>query len=75
MYEVSCRDLGMADCDFDVLAFSIERLEIDVLAHARLAHPGACAAATAAPGSPERRALHDRIVAAAHVVSFETLVV
>jgi predicted small metal-binding protein len=75
MYEVSCRDLGMADCDFDVLAFSLERLEIDVIAHARLAHPGQCAGATAVPGSPERRALHERIVAAARAVPDEALVI
>lgn len=75
MYEVSCRDLGMADCEFDVLAFTLERLETDVLAHARLAHPGACPAVDAAAGSPERRELHERIVAAARQVSYEETVV
>lgn len=75
MYEVSCRDLGMADCDFDVLAFSLERLEADVLAHARRAHARACPGLDAASDSPERRALHDRIVAAAREVSYETLLV
>ncbi len=69
MYEVSCRDLGVADCEFDVMAYSLERLEHDVLVHARYAHPHACAALDADPDSNERRALRARIVAAAHEVA------
>lgn len=68
MYEVSCRDLGITDCDFDLMAFSLERLELGVLAHARLEHPGVCAAVLADPDSPERQALRERIIAAAREV-------
>jgi predicted small metal-binding protein len=75
MYEVSCRDLGMADCDFDLLAYSLERLEFDLLVHARFAHPGQCPAVDADPESPERRALSARIVAAAREAPAESLVV
>lgn len=69
MYEVSCRDLGVTDCEFDLMAYSLERLELDILAHARLRHPGACGAVDAAPDSPERHALRERIAAAAHEVA------
>lgn len=75
MYEVSCRDLGVTDCDFDLMAYSLERLEKDVLTHARFCHPGMCTVVDARPESPERRALHARIVAAAHVVREEELTV
>jgi predicted small metal-binding protein len=75
MYEVSCHDLGVTDCDFDLMAYSLERLEQDVLTHARFCHPGMCAAVEAAPESFARRALHARIVAAAHVVCEEELTV
>ena len=75
MYEVSCRDLGMTDCDFNLMAYSLERLEKDVLMHARFCHPCMCAAVDADPGSPERRALHARIVAAAHILCEEELTV
>ena len=40
MYEVSCRDLGVADCEFDVMAHSLERLERAVLTHARYCTSG-----------------------------------
>ena len=69
MYEVSCRDLGVTDCDFDLMAYSLERLELDILAHARCCHPGVCAAEDADADSPERRALRERIIAAAHEVA------
>ena len=75
MYEVSCRDLGVTDCDFDLMAYSLERLELDILTHARSRHPGACTALGADPDSPERRALRARIVAGAHVVREEELTV
>lgn len=75
MYEVSCRDLGVTDCDFDLMAYSLERLEKDVLTHARFCHPGMCTVVDARPESPERRALHARIVASAHVVREEELTV
>jgi predicted small metal-binding protein len=68
MYEVSCRDLGVTDCEFDLMAYSLERLELDIIAHARHCHPSACAVLDAAPDSPERRALRERIIAAAHEV-------
>ena len=71
MYEVSCRDLGLTDCEFDLRAYSLDRLELDILAHASHCHPGACAGVDAAPGSPEREALHERIVVAAHEVAAE----
>ena len=54
MYEVSCRDLGVTDCDFDLMAYSLERLELDIIAHARYCHPGVCAAVDADPDSAER---------------------
>ncbi len=69
MYEASCRDLGVTDCDFDLMAYSLGRLELDFLAHARHCHPGVCAAADADADSPERRALRERIVAAASEVA------
>jgi predicted small metal-binding protein len=69
MYEVSCRDLGVTDCEFDLMAYSLERLELDIIAHARYCHPGACAAVDADPDSPERHALRERIAAAAHEVA------
>jgi hypothetical protein len=75
VYEVSCRDLGMAACDFDLLAHSLERLEFDLLVHVRFAHPGQCPGVDADPDSPQRRALCARIVAAAHEVPSESLVV
>ena len=75
MYEVSCRDLGLTDCEFDLMAYSLERLELDILAHARYCHPGACTGVDAPPDSPERLALHERIVAAAHEVAVEELAV
>jgi predicted small metal-binding protein len=69
MYEVSCRDLGVTDCEFDLMAYSLERLELDILAHARYCHPGLCSAVDAAPDAPERRALRQRIAAAAREVA------
>ena len=69
MYEVSCRDLGVTDCEFDLIAYSLERLELDILAHASYCHPGICAAVGADPDSPERLALRKRIAAAAHEVA------
>jgi predicted small metal-binding protein len=75
MYEISCRDLGLADCEFYLMAYSLERLELDVLAHARHCHPGVCTGVDAPLGSPERLALHDRIVAAAREVAAEETVV
>ena len=69
MYEVSCRDLGIADCEFDLIAYSLERLELDILAHARYRHPGVCPAVDADSDSPERRALRERVVVAAHEVA------
>ena len=75
MYEVSCRDLGVADCEFDVMAHSLERLERAVLTHARYSHPDACAALrrgsrlTRAPrpqgADPRRRARGRRRLSAA----------
>ncbi len=69
MYEVSCRDLGLTDCEFVLEAFSIEGLEHGILAHARCSHPGICAAVDADPDSPERQALRERIAAAAHEIA------
>jgi predicted small metal-binding protein len=69
MYELSCRDLGITDCEFNLMAYSLERLELDILAHARYRHPGVCPAVDADPDSPERRALRERIVAAANEVA------
>jgi predicted small metal-binding protein len=71
MYEVSCRELGLTDCEFDIMAYSLERLEADILAHARYCHPGACAGVDAPPDSAERRALRERILATAHEVEAE----
>jgi predicted small metal-binding protein len=68
MYEVSCRDLGLADCDFVLMAHSLKRLERGVLAHARFSHPELCDALDAAEGSAERKALRRRIAAAAREV-------
>lgn len=68
MYEVSCRALGVTDCEFDLMAYSLERLELDILAHANHCHPGISAAVEADPDSPKRLALRERIVAAAHEV-------
>ena len=48
---------GVTDCEFDLMAYSLERLELDILMHARYCHPGSCAAVDADPDSPERRAL------------------
>lgn len=75
MYEVSCRDLGIADCEFDLMAYSLERLELDILNHARHCHAERCSGVDAPEGSAARRALHERIVAAAHVVAAEEAVV
>jgi predicted small metal-binding protein len=69
MYEVSCRDLGLTDCDYHLMAYSLERLELDLLAHARYSHPGLCPAVDAEPDSPERLALRARIRAAAREVA------
>ena len=69
MYEVSCRDLGLTDCDFDLMAYSLERLELGILAHARYEHPDACSAVLADPDSPEREALWARIATAAREVA------
>jgi predicted small metal-binding protein len=69
MFEVSCRDLGVTDCEFDLMAYSLERLELDILAHARHCHPRLCAAVDAGPDAPERRALRLRIAVAAREVA------
>jgi predicted small metal-binding protein len=69
MYEVSCRDLGFADCEFDLMASSLERLELDILAHARWEHPEMHAGLSDDADSPERRALRKRIAAAAREVA------
>jgi predicted small metal-binding protein len=68
MYEVSCSDLGLTDCEFDLMAYSLERLEHGIVAHARFAHPEVCPAVYADPTSPERAALRLRIAAAAREV-------
>jgi predicted small metal-binding protein len=69
MYEVSCRDLGLTACEFNLMAHSLERLELDLLAHARYSHPAICAGLDADPDSPERRALRERIAAVAREVA------
>jgi len=39
MFEVSCRDLGLAECDFVAAAPSVRKLESKMLEHARDEHP------------------------------------
>ena len=39
MLEVSCRDLGLADCEFVATAPSMRKLENAMLEHARDEHP------------------------------------
>ncbi|HET6476780.1 MAG TPA: hypothetical protein VFH93_11965 [Thermoleophilia bacterium] len=69
MYEVSCRELALTDCDFDLMAFSLERLEFGIIAHVRYEHPDAYTAAIGDHDSPERKALRERIAAAVHEVA------
>ena len=69
MLEVSCRDLGLTDCDFVLMAHSLKRLERGIIAHARFSHPGACDALDAAEDSAERKALRRRIAAATREVA------
>ena len=69
MYEVSCRDLALTDCDFDLMAFSLERLELGIVAHMRYEHPDVYTAAIGNRVSPERKALRERIAAAAREVA------
>lgn len=51
------------------MAHSLERLEVDILAHARYGHPDLRAAVDADPDSPERIALRERIAAVAREVA------
>ena len=39
MFEVSCRDLGLAECEFTASAQSLKKLESRMLEHARDEHP------------------------------------
>ena len=63
MFEVACRDLGLADCDFSTEADSVKKLESKMLEHARDEHPELIAGIT----EEEHEALIKRIAAAAHL--------
>ena len=63
MLEVSCRDLGLADCDFSAEADSVKKLESKMLVHARDEHPELIAGIS----EEEHEALIRRIAAAAHL--------
>jgi predicted small metal-binding protein len=62
MFEVSCRDLGLTDCDYRVVAESVKKLENRMLAHARDEHPEVIAGIT----EEEHETLMRRIAEAAH---------
>jgi predicted small metal-binding protein len=63
MLEVSCRDLGITDCDYSAAADSVKKLESRMLEHARDEHPELIAGITA----EEHEALIRRIAEAAHL--------
>ncbi len=65
MLEVSCRDVGIADCDFLASAPNIRKLENVMLEHARDEHPQLIAGIT----EEEHEALMQKIAAAAHEVA------
>jgi len=61
MLEVSCRDLGLADCGFVATAASMRKLENVMLEHARDEHPELIAGIT----EEQHEALMQKIAAAA----------
>jgi predicted small metal-binding protein len=63
MFEVSCRDLGLTDCDFVGAADSVKKLESKMLEHARDEHPELIAGIT----EEEHEALMRHIAEAAHL--------
>jgi predicted small metal-binding protein len=62
MFDVSCRDLGLAGCDFVASAPSPKKLEYKMLEHARDEHPELIAGIT----EEQHEALMRRIAEAAH---------
>lgn len=62
MLEVSCRDLGLADCGFVATAPSMRKLENAMLEHARDEHPELVAGIT----EEQHEAMMQKIAAAAH---------
>jgi predicted small metal-binding protein len=62
MLEVSCRDLGLTDCDYVAVAPSVKKLENQMLGHARDEHPELIAGIT----EEQHEALLKRIAEAAH---------
>ena len=71
MYEVSCRDLGVTDCEFDLMPTHSNGWSSTSSPTRATATPALCAV-DAGPDSPERRALRQRIAAAAHEVAPST---
>jgi len=61
MMEVSCRDLGLTDCEFVGTATSMRKLENVMLEHARDEHPELIAGIT----EEQHEALMQKIAAAA----------
>ena len=62
MFQVSCRDLGLTECDFVASAPSLKKLESKMLEHARDEHPGLIAGIT----EEQHEALIKQIAEAAH---------
>jgi predicted small metal-binding protein len=62
MFEVFCRDLGFAECDFTAFAPSLRKLEYKMLEHARDEHPQLIAGIT----EEQHEALMKKIAEAAH---------
>ena len=67
MLEVSCRDLGLAQCSFVASASSLWKLEYTILVHARDEHPELVADIT----MEQHDALLRQIAAAAHEVAVQ----
>jgi predicted small metal-binding protein len=62
MFEVLCRDLGLAECDFAASAPTLKKLEYKMLEHARDEHPQLIAGIT----EEQHEALMKQIAEAAH---------
>jgi predicted small metal-binding protein len=62
MLEVSCRDLGLADCGFVATAASMRKLENVMLEHTRDEHPELVAGIT----EEQHEAMMKQIAEAAH---------
>ncbi|HZL63462.1 MAG TPA: DUF1059 domain-containing protein [Thermoleophilia bacterium] len=61
MLEVSCRDLGLADCEFVATAASMRKLENAMLEHVRDEHPELIAGIT----EEQHEAMMEKIAATA----------